>query len=57
MQLLGNCKGGKKSMSKEFDRDQVIFTITLMTNYAEGYLQGLSDERLLKVYHRVMNGE
>lgn len=42
-------------MKKEYDRDQLILVITMKTNYAEGYLQNLSDERLLKIYHRVMS--
>lgn len=45
----------KKNMKKEYDRDQLILVITMKTNYAEGYLQNLSDERLLKIYHRVMS--
>lgn len=40
---------------KEHDRDELILVITMKTNYAEGYLQNLSDERLLKIYHRVMS--
>lgn len=42
-------------MKIDIDRDQIIFSITLVSNYAKGYLQKLSDERLLKLYERVMN--
>lgn len=41
-------------MTADIDRDQIIFSITLVSNYAEGYLEKLSDEQLLKLYDRVM---
>lgn len=34
------------------DRDQIIFTITLLSNYSEDYLKKLSDGELLETYER-----
>lgn len=41
-------------MKKEYDREQIIFTITLKTTYAEEYLREMDDEDLLELYDRVM---
>ena len=41
-------------MAEEIDRDQVIMTCGMMTNYSESYLETLSDEKLLEIYERVM---
>lgn len=44
-------------MAVDIDREQIIFTCTMVTNYAESYLESLSDDELLKVYERIMNKE
>lgn len=38
----------------ESERDEKIFTCSMMTSYSESYLESLSDEDLLKIYDRVM---
>lgn len=43
-------------MSKA-ERDEKIFTCSMITNYSESYLESLSDEELLEVYDRVMGME
>lgn len=34
------------------DRDQIIFSITLLSNYSEDYLKKLNDRELLETYER-----
>lgn len=41
-------------MATDIDREQIIFTITLMTNYSESYLEGLSDAKLIEMYERAL---
>ncbi|MEK4713450.1 hypothetical protein [Sporosarcina sp. FSL K6-5500] len=36
------------------ERDEKVFTCTLMTKYSESYLESLSDEKLSEVYDRLM---
>lgn len=47
-------QGRSKEMRKYYDREQIIFTITLKTTYAEEYLREMDDEDLLELYDRVM---
>ena len=50
------CRKGEVTLEKDesIDRDQIIFSITLKTNYSEEYLEKLSDNELLNNYERVM---
>lgn len=41
-------------MIVDIDREQLIFTIMLTTNYAESYLETLKDEELLDLYSRII---
>lgn len=41
-------------MTIDIDREQIICTIMLMTNYSESYLEGLSDEKLIELYEKEM---
>ncbi|MFJ5771425.1 hypothetical protein [Psychrobacillus sp. NPDC093180] len=39
-------------LNDSIDRDQIIFSITLLSNYSEEYLLKLSDSELLETYER-----
>lgn len=44
-----------KEEEESFDRDPIIFSISINSKYAEEYLEKLSDEELLDTYERVLN--
>lgn len=44
-------------MTEEIDRDQMIFALSLMSNYAESYLNRLSDEELIRLYEEKKLGQ
>lgn len=52
--VVRELQGRSKGMRKDYDREQIIFTITLKTTYAEEYLREMDDEDLLELYDRVM---
>lgn len=43
-------------MRTDIDRDQMVCTITMLTNYSDEYLKKISDIELLEIYSRVLNG-
>ncbi|MFC6038403.1 hypothetical protein ACFPYN_02940 [Paenisporosarcina macmurdoensis] len=43
-------------MHIDIDRDQLVCTITMLTNYSDEYLKKISDIELLEIYSRVMDG-
>lgn len=42
--------------AEEVDRDQIILTCSMVTNYSEAYLEKLSVQKLMEIYDRVMEG-
>lgn len=42
--------------NQDIDRDQVMLTCSMMTNYSEEYLGKLSDHKLMEIYDRIMEG-
>lgn len=54
MQLLGSCKKGEvRKLTTEIDRNYLIFTITMNSNYSEEYLEKLKDDELLELHCRI----
>lgn len=42
-------------MLEQSERDEKIMSCTMASNYAESYLESLSDKELLEVYERIMD--
>lgn len=38
----------------EFDRSEIIFICSMLSNYSEEYLNKLSDKELIETYERLM---
>lgn len=54
MQQFGSCKEDEvRKLTTEIDRDYLIFTITMNSNYSEEYLKKLKDDELLELHCRI----
>lgn len=54
MRQFGSCKKGEvRKLTTKIDRDYLIFSITMNSNYSEGYLEKLKDDELLELHCRI----